>query len=139
MPPIESSANPAPLYVRSTRQEITAKSSTEAEILAVSDKLSDVIWLHLYLRDMLRQNEPIKPIILYQDNQSTMDLLEAGTACNGRSRHIQNILFWSSEVIQAGTILVHYLQTDRMPADMLTKPLALAVLIRHMKFLGFRI
>jgi len=127
----------APIWCRSSRQKIVAKSSTEAEILAVSDKLSDVMYFHLYLQQILPPNVPFLQLVLFQDNQSTMDLLETGSASNGRSKHIQNRYFWTTDMLRVGTMRVEYCKTEEMPADIGTKPLAQAPLRAHMQRLGY--
>ena len=127
----------APIWCRSMRQKIVAKSSTEAEILAVSDKLSDVLYFHLFLQQILPPDVPFLQLVLFQDNQSTMDLLETGSASNGRSKHIQNRYFWTTDMLRVGTMRVEYCKTEEMPADIGTKPLAQAPLRAHMQRLGY--
>jgi hypothetical protein len=58
----------ATVYVKSGNQKIVTRSSTEAELVGVSDVLSQVQWTRELL---IHQGVPIGPAVIYQDNQST--------------------------------------------------------------------
>lgn len=75
---------------KSTKQKLVSKSSTEAELIAVSDSSSQIIWTRDFLAN---QGYNTGPANIYQDNQSTIKLVEKGKS------------------------------TDHMIADILTKPL----------------
>jgi hypothetical protein len=62
------------VYATSTRQKIGTKSSTEAELVGVSDVISQVIWTRYFLE---AQGYGVNDSIVYQDNQSAM-LMMAG-------------------------------------------------------------
>ena len=59
--------------ISSTRrkQKINTKSSTETELVAVHDKLRDVLWMRYFLES---QGYSIEENIIYQDNMSTLSL-----------------------------------------------------------------
>ena len=59
------------LFIKSTKQKIVTKSSTEAELVALSDMCSPVIWSREFL---IAQGEKLPPVQVHQDNQSTMAL-----------------------------------------------------------------
>jgi hypothetical protein len=52
---------------------MNSKSSTEAELLAVSDNLPDVLWARHFI-DYLLPKGFSKPAIIYQDNKSAIEL-----------------------------------------------------------------
>jgi hypothetical protein len=64
-----------PVFARSSKQKITAKSSTEFELVGLSDKSSQVVWTDNFLE---AQGYDVKPAAIYQDNQSTMVLIKTG-------------------------------------------------------------
>ena len=109
-----------PVHVRSTKQKIVTKSSTEAELVALSDSGSIVIWTRNFL---LSQGEKLGPAKAYQDNQSTMSLVERGASASERTRHIGIRYFWIKDRVDSKEIEIEYLETDSMIADVLTKPL----------------
>ena len=108
-----------PLYVTSTKQPIVTKSSTEEELIAVSDVASEVISLRNFAID---QGYPPTPAIIYQDNMSTMSLINNSGPCSKRSRHIDIRHFWMAEKIADGSIEVVHCPTNAMWANSLTKP-----------------
>ena len=59
----------------SMKQKLNSKSSTESELVGMSDYLSQTIWVKMFLEELgckLRKN------ILYQDNQSAIRLEKNG-------------------------------------------------------------
>ena len=109
-----------PIYVKSTKQKINTKSSTEAEIVAVSDALSQIIWVRDFLAE---QGYRLGPAKLLQDNTSSILMLERGEATAEKSRHIGIRFFFAKDKIDSGEIAVEWLATGDMIADILTKPL----------------
>ena len=109
-----------PLLVKSTKQKINTKSSTEAELIALSDLCSPVIWNREFL---IAQGENLKPTTVYQDNQSTMALVNKGASTSERTRHIKIRYFWVKDQVDNGEIQIVYVPTEDMTADILTKPL----------------
>jgi len=107
-------------YVASTKQKLVAKSSCEAEIIGVSDGLSEVIWVRNFL---LGQGLDIGPAIVFQDNQSTMKLFEKGRSTSSRTRHIHIRYFFIKDRVESGEVCLRYMPTEDMIADILTKPL----------------
>ena len=109
-----------PVFVKSTKQQVVAKSSTEAELIALSDGASIVIWGRDFL---LAQGELLGPAVIYQDNQSTMAMVERGGSASDRTKHIKIRYFWVKDRVDIGEVRIEYMPTDDMVADILTKPL----------------
>jgi hypothetical protein len=107
-------------YVQSCKQKIVSKSSTEAEIVAVSDGLSEVIWARNFL---LGQGVRLGPAVVYQDNKSTMALIAKGRSTSSRTKHINIRYFFVKDRVESGEIVIKYAPTEDMLADLLTKPL----------------
>ena len=105
----------------STKQKLNTRSSTEAELVAVDDAMSQVLWSRSFL-----QHQGINDIkvILYQDNKSAMILQENGRMSTGkRSRHLNIRYFFVTDVIKKGLLKVMYCPTGDMIADFFTKPI----------------
>ena len=109
-----------PIFVKSSGQKLVSKSSTEAELIAMSDSLSNVIWLRQFLQ---YQGYNMGPAIVYQDNKSTMALANKGRSTSERTRHINIRHFFVKDRIDSGDIVIQYKPTGEMIADILTKPL----------------
>lgn len=109
------------LHGKCSKQKLNVKSSSEAELVGVSEYIPYNIWL-LSFMDM--QGYKVKDNILYQDNQSTILMLKNGrNSCTGNSRHINIRYFFVKDRIDKKEIRVEYCPTRIMLADFFTKPL----------------
>ena len=109
-----------PVFAKSAKQKLVSKSSTESELIALSDSLSQVIWTRDFL---IHQGYKIGPATVYQDNMSTIALAEKGRSTSERTRHINIRFFFVKDRIGSGEVAIEYLPTRDMIADVLTKPL----------------
>ena len=107
------------ILAKSSKQKIVTKSSTESELVAITDSIGEVIWLRNFL---IEQGYQVPPAVLFQDNMSTIALCERGEAGH-RTKHIKIRNFFIKEHIDGGEVVVRHMPTDDMVADILTKPL----------------
>jgi hypothetical protein len=108
------------IYARSVKQKINTKSSTEAELMALSDQSSQVI----HTRDFLiAQGAKEVPAIIYQDNKSTLALIKRGAPTSDHTKHINIRHFWVADRVRTEEVELRYMPTKDMVADILTKPL----------------
>ena len=74
------------------KQRLNVKSSTEAEVVGVSDFLPNMIWARMFIE---AQGYSIEENKLNQDNQSTMKIETNGKmSCGKKSRHIDARYFF---------------------------------------------
>jgi len=97
-----------------------SKSSTEAELIGLSDCATQAIWTRNFLE---QQGYKVGPATVYQDNMSTMQLAENGRSTSERTRHIHVRYYFIKDRIDSGEIEIKYMPTKLMIADILTKPL----------------
>ena len=110
-----------PIFVRSTKQPIVAKSSTEAELIATSDSANQVFHVRNFI---IEQGYGDKPATIFQDNLSCMALMAKGKSTSLRTRHIQIRYFWVKERVDNGEAVIMHMRSEAMgPANALTKPL----------------
>jgi hypothetical protein len=107
-------------HVKSSKQTLVTKSSTESEIVAMTDALAPALWARLFLTE---QGYNIPPVDVRQDNMSTIALSIKGKSTSDRTRHINIRYFWITDLITRGEVTVKHTQTNEMIADLLTKPL----------------
>ena len=121
-------------YASSSKQKIVTKSSWEAELVAFSDQMSEVLGVQQFLKEL---GFDVTPII-HQDNKSTILSSSKGAGSSNRTRHVNIRYFWVAQYIEDGTIKVQYTPTTSMIADILTKPLQ-GALFRSLraKLLGY--
>ena len=104
----------------SRKQKLNTRSSTEAELVAVDDCMSQVLWTKYFLED---QGYPTQATVILQDNSSAIKLEKNGQKSMGqRSRHINNRYFFITDQINKGNVTVEYCPTDQMEGDYMTKP-----------------
>ena len=110
-----------PLEAKSGKQKNVTKSSTEAELVALSDHAGRGINLRNFLAG---QGYGVVPaVIIYQDNLSCMAIMARGGPTSERSRHINIRYFWLCERIKSGEVTLVHRATNLMYANVLTKPL----------------
>jgi hypothetical protein len=103
----------------SRKQKMNSRSSTEAEIIACDDSLTQVLWTRLFLESIGYKTKTI----MKQDNTSSIQLEMNGKASSHkRTRHIDIRFFFITDQIEKGIIQVEYCPTMDMEADYLSKP-----------------
>ena len=114
----------------SRKQKLNTRSSTEAELVAVDDCMSQVLWTKYFLEE---QGCPTQAHIILQDNTSAIKLENNGQKSMGqRSRHINNRYFFITDQVKKGNATMEHCPTDDMEGDHMSKPL------QGSKFTGFR-
>lgn len=108
------------VHCRSTKQNIVCKSSTEAELVGLSDSANQGIHIRNFL---LLQGYKVPAVTVYQDNMSCMALIGRGRSGAERTRHISIRYFWVKERVDTGEIKIVHMGTKEMYANVLTKPL----------------
>ena len=108
------------LYSKSTAQKINTTSSCQAEMVALAKGLQQGIFLAYFLAG---QGYPQLPVLVSQDNQSTIKLVENGRSSSELTRHIEIGYFWTKDLVDRGLIDIVYCPTGDMIADFFTKPL----------------
>jgi hypothetical protein len=109
------------LHCKSSTQKINTKSTTESELVGVSEYLPYDIWYILFFG---AQGYKIKQNILFQDNESAIKMeINGRNSCTGNSRHIEIKYFWVKDRVDKKEIEVKYCPTHLMLADYFTKAL----------------
>ena len=106
-----------PVFVRSCKQKIVTKSTWEAELVALSDGSSQALWTKRFVMELGYD----LPVVIFQDNKSTIQSIKRGRPSSDRSRHVDIKYFWLSSQIADGIMSVEYMPTENMIADILTK------------------
>ena len=105
----------------SSRKQITvAKSSTEAEYVALSCATQEAIWLRRLLNEIHFITD--LPTIINEDNQGAIEL-SRNPKHHNRVKHIDISFHFARERVASKEIEVIYCPTEKMIADVMTKPL----------------
>ena len=109
-----------PIHAKSSKQHNVTKSSTEAELVGMSDSANQGFHIRNFI---VAQGHAPGPLIIYQDNLSCKALIERGRSSSERTRHIAIRYFWVRERIGSGEALVEYMKSELLYSNILTKPL----------------
>jgi hypothetical protein len=80
------------------------------------------LWANNFAKYQRYDGKAQPPLIITQDNQSTIRLLLHGRPLSQRTKHIDIRYFFLKEKIDSGELIIEYLCTEDMIADILTKP-----------------
>jgi hypothetical protein len=105
---------------RSRRQRAVARSSMEAEYMALSQAACEAVWLRRLLEQMGFAQD--QPTVLLADNQGSM-ALATNPVHHDRSKHIDIQHHYIREVVDDKLVMLQYCSTQDMAADVLTKSL----------------
>jgi hypothetical protein len=125
----------APITWRSSKQNITAQSSMEAEYIALADANNEAEWL-LKLRTEIFPHVCF-PIIIHEDNMSAINLSQNPVHSN-RSKHIAVRFHSIRDAIAQKHVEIRYLPTSEMIADIMTKALGRILHCRFVEKMGLK-
>ena len=109
----------ATVLCKSSKQKIVTKDSTEAELVALSDMKNEVMKCWEF---MVEQGYDLPPPKLFQDNKSTIALVKNDEG-RYRNKYLRVRRALVKESIDNDEILVEFVPTHDMKADIFTKPL----------------
>ncbi len=101
-------------------------------MIAVSDHAGELITQNEFYIHQCGSN---KPVVLYQDNQSTIRLLKNGKSSSDRTIHINIRYFWLKDRVDSKDVLVEYMPTGDTLAELLTRPVPGDLFIKLRRFL----
>jgi hypothetical protein len=96
-------------------------SSTEAETVALTELLREVVWLRNLLREMGYEQK--EPTVVYIDNQAAKSIAN-NEQSSRRLKHFDVDYRWNREQIARGLATLRHVPSKQNLADFLTKPLA---------------
>ena len=109
------------LHARSSKQRLNTKSSTEAEVVGVSDYLPYNLHFVMFLRE---QGYTVRKNVLFQDNESAIKMETNGRmSCTSNSKHVDVRYFFVKDRVDKREIEIRHCPTTKMVADYFTKPL----------------
>jgi hypothetical protein len=104
----------------SRKQKIVSKDSTEAELVALSDMVLEVLDVQQFLKG---QGYKLQPPKLHQDNTAAISLVTKGGG-RSRTKHMKVRQHMVKEMFDNEEVNIACLKTNDMIADILTKPLS---------------
>ena len=93
-------------------------SSCESELIATSTIGCGVSWSRQLLQELTITQLTIE---IGVDNKCSMYLLEQGAGSFKRAKHIKVRYFWLKDLIDEGEVILRYITSEELVADLLTK------------------
>jgi Reverse transcriptase (RNA-dependent DNA polymerase) len=109
------------VFAKSGKQKLIAKSSTEAELLALNSATDEVLYLRNLLAELDMPQTKATPIS--QDNKSAIILAERGELGTKRTKHFNVRHYFVTQHLRDATIDLEYEPGTLIDADGLTKVL----------------
>ncbi|THG28111.1 Ty1/Copia family ribonuclease HI, partial [Naasia lichenicola] len=114
--------NGAAVSWKSTKQSVTADSTTESEYYAASEAAKEAIWMRQFLQGLSVVPSSNDPITVYCDNKGAIFQAKEPKSSN-KSRHVQRKAHLIRDYVEQKEILLEKIATDDNIADPLTKAL----------------
>lgn len=111
-----------PVSWKSKQQRSVALSTMEAEYMALSEVVKEVMYMRRLLTHMGGQTYANDPTCINCDNQSAIRFSK-DSIYHQRSKHVDIRFHFTREAQEDGEVTVQYIPSDKNPADLLTKPL----------------
>ncbi|KAH9716025.1 protein kinase domain-containing protein [Citrus sinensis] len=103
---------------RSKKQNVVARSSTEAEFRAMANGVCEVLWIKRVLGELKLDIEA--PMRLFCDNRSAISIAN-NPVQHDRTKHIEIDRHFIKEKLENGVICMPFIPSEQQTADVLTK------------------
>ncbi|KAK3248576.1 hypothetical protein CYMTET_41961 [Cymbomonas tetramitiformis] len=120
------------LIFSSIMQRCVSLSTTEAEIIAMSEGAREIKYIMNMLNDLVDIRNPVP---MYCDNQGAIHLA-SDYVNNNRSKHIEVRNMYIRELVKSDTAEALYVCSADNTSDIFTKPLPLPLFLKHTESLG---
>lgn len=130
--------NGACVHWQSKQQSLVARSTHQAEYIAMANASYETSYLRRLVADIHPGIHPTHPTTLYADNQSAITTAQSGRDVSPRSKYIDIRYHITREALANGILRLEYIRTTDMTADILTKALSRELHQKHTLSLGLR-
>nr|ABA95820.1 retrotransposon protein, putative, unclassified [Oryza sativa Japonica Group] len=115
------------------KQNIVALSSAEAEYVAASKAVSQVVWLRRIMEDL--GEKQYQPTTIYCDSKSAIAISE-NPVSHDRTKHIAIKYHYIREAVDRQEVKLEFCRTDEQLADIFTKALSKEKFVRDRELIG---
>lgn len=106
----------------SRKQQVTARSSTEAEYRSIAQTSAELTWVQALLQEL---QVPFSTPMLLCDNQSAVAIAH-NPVFHSKTKHMEIDVFFVREKVLSKQLLIYHIPALDQWADILTKPLSSA-------------
>ena len=120
---------------KSSKQEITADSTCEAEYIAASEAAKEAVWMKKFLLELGVVPSIVDPILVYCDNNGAIAQAKEPRS-HQRTKHILRRFHIIREIIERGDIRIDKVSSEDNIADPFTKALSQKLFEKHLEKMG---
>jgi hypothetical protein len=106
------------VFWRSKKQNVVARSTAEAEYRAMTQGVSEELWLCKLLQELRLLED--KPIMLYCDNKAAINIAN-NSVQHDRTKHVEIDRYFIKDKINEGIVCMFFIGTKEQIADVFTK------------------
>ena len=119
----------------SKKQSCVALSTMEAEYVACSAIMQDVVWLRSFLQHLEIIKTTLEFVTIFCDNTTALAMVK-DPKYHEKTIHIKKRYHYIIEAIIEKDVVLKHISTSNMVADPLTKPIVKDVFVKHVRSLG---
>ncbi|KAL0463321.1 UNVERIFIED_CONTAM: Retrovirus-related Pol polyprotein from transposon RE2 [Sesamum latifolium] len=122
---------------KSSKQDTTTDSTTEAEYIATSKAAKEAVWMKNYIQELGVVPSIAEPVVIFYDNNG--DIAQAKEPrSHHRSKHILRRYHLLREMVSRGDCRMDRVSSTENTADPLTKPMSQVAHTQHLDKMGLR-
>ena len=122
---------------KSSKQTCIARSTMEAEFIALDKAGEEAEWLRNFLEDIPNWPKPVPSICIHCDSQSAIGRAH-NKMYNGKSRHIRRRHNTIKQLLSTGVITIDYVRSKDNIVDPLTKGLNRELVDKSSRGMGLK-
>ncbi|KAL0294395.1 UNVERIFIED_CONTAM: Retrovirus-related Pol polyprotein from transposon TNT 1-94 [Sesamum radiatum] len=122
---------------KSSKQDTTADSTTEAEYIATSEAAKEAVWMKNYIQELGVVPSIAEPVVIFCDNNGAI-AQEKEPRSHHHSKHILSRYHLLREVVGRGGCRMDRVCSAENTADPLTKPMSQVAHTQHLDKMDLR-
>ncbi|KAL0448224.1 UNVERIFIED_CONTAM: Retrovirus-related Pol polyprotein from transposon TNT 1-94 [Sesamum latifolium] len=115
--------NGAVVAWKSSKQDTTANSTTEAEYIAASEAAKEAVWMKNYIQELSVVPSIVEPVVIFYNNNRAI-AQEKEPRSHHHSKHIRRRYHLLREMVSRGDCRMDQVNSAENTADPLTKPMS---------------
>ncbi|KAL0367393.1 UNVERIFIED_CONTAM: Retrovirus-related Pol polyprotein from transposon TNT 1-94 [Sesamum radiatum] len=122
---------------KSSKQDTTADSTTEAEYITASEAAKETVWMKNYIQELGEVPSIAEPVVIFCDNNGAIAQAKEQRS-HHRSKHILRRYHLLMEMVGRGDCRMDRVSSAENTVDPLTKPMSQVAHTQHLDKMGLR-
>ncbi|KAL0283452.1 UNVERIFIED_CONTAM: Retrovirus-related Pol polyprotein from transposon TNT 1-94 [Sesamum radiatum] len=122
---------------KSSKQDTTTDSTTDAEYIAASEATKEAVWMKNYIQELGVVPSIAEPVVIFYDNNEAIAQAK-GRRSHHLSKHIFGRYHLLREMVSRGDYKMDRVSSADNTADPLTKPMSQVAHTQHLDKMGLR-